>query len=174
MTFGRKAVSSSRSPCQRRPTLSAAAGRPPLPLGWDKPADKKAGVLPEANLKEPEDFDPRRVIALTIGFPEPWLLSLTVPGAGILLCGPLTAAMLDRFRPRQRLIAAQFSEAVQAWDLLNRQAQAVTQEARALGILPGMTGREILAILFQHQEDLAGLGPKAAAPASKPETDNRS
>lgn len=130
--------------------------------------------MPEANLKEPEDFDPRRVIALTIGFPEPWLLSLTVPGAGILLCGPLTAAMLDRFRPRQRLIAAQFSEAVQAWDLLNRQAQAVTQEARALGILPGMTGREILAILFQHQEDLAGLGPKAAAPESKPETDNRS
>jgi len=89
-------------------------------------------------------FGEDEVIALTVGYPNTTLMSLTVPEVGYIMCGLLNVEMLDMLHPERKIIACRHTGISKVDDLLTSKACAVTNEARNQGILPGMTGKEII------------------------------
>lgn len=99
-------------------------------------------------------MDREEVIAVTVGYPKTRLMSLTVPKVGYLMCGMLNVEMLDKLHAERKIIAAQFTGIDKVDDLLTAQARQVTKEAERAGIHPGMTGRQIIDIMFKIKKDM--------------------
>lgn len=93
------------------------------------------------------------VFSLIVGYPKTRLMSLTVPDVGYIMCGILNPRMLDKMHPERKIIAAQFTGICKIDDLLTAKALEVTREAARLGILPGMTGRDILNIMLAIKKE---------------------
>lgn len=91
-------------------------------------------------------------IGVEVQLPKTTLLAITA-GNGYIMCGALDVALLnDRLRERS-IIAGRAVGVRTLEDLLAAPLESVTDAARAIGVEPGMTGREAVARLA----DAAGI-----------------
>jgi|GEM_PF-69758 len=93
-------------------------------------------------------------IGLRVDYPLTTLISLTVPGVGYIMCGLLHTQALDELHPERKIIAARITGVNNIEDLLASQVQEATQKAVAIGIKQGMTGREVLNLMFEYGQDM--------------------
>ena len=90
------------------------------------------------------DLENGRVDVVEVRYPKTHMMSIMVAGVGYIMCGLMNIQALDGLHPEREIIAARFVGVQKTEDLLHFKAAEVTNKARKIGILPGMTGREIL------------------------------
>lgn len=94
----------------------------------------------------PIDIEGHTALGVEVLLPKTTLLAVTA-GDGYIMCGALDVGLLnDRLRER-RIIAARAVGVKTLEQLLDAPMESVTDEARALGIMPGTIGRDAVAIL---------------------------
>jgi uncharacterized protein YunC (DUF1805 family) len=85
---------------------------------------------------------------ITVELPRTRLVILA-GSRGYIMCGALDVALLDSGHLRAREIVAGRAVGVRTLeDLLQAPLESVTAAARALGLRPGMAGRDALALLL--------------------------
>lgn len=89
----------------------------------------------------------RVAVGITVQLPRTRLVVASAP-AGYLMCGALDVALLDRLLPQRHVVAARALGVRTLDDLLEKPLESVTEAAGALGLRPGMRGRDALAILL--------------------------
>lgn len=107
----------------------------------------------------PIDVDGRTAIGVRVELPRTRLIAIATP-AGYLMCGALDVALLDDRLGTRQIVAGRALGVRSFTDLLEQPLESVTRAARALGLAPGMKGREALRILLDAAE--RGIAPVAA------------
>lgn len=94
----------------------------------------------------PIDIDGRTAVGAEVLLPGTTLLAITI-GDGYIMCGALDVALLNERLADRRIIAGR-AVGVRTFDqLLEAPLESVTDTARSLGIVPGMSGRAALAAM---------------------------
>jgi len=92
---------------------------------------------------EPLEIEGRTAIGLEVKLPKTTLLIVTTD-KGYIMCGALDVNLLNE-RLKERKVIAGRAVGVRTIDqLLEAPLESVTAEAEALGIYPGMSGREAI------------------------------
>ena len=91
----------------------------------------------------PVELEAGTAIGLQVELPSTRLLCITTP-RGYVMCGVLAVELLDQLHPERGIVAARVIGVRTVPDLLEATVDAATRAAQALGIKPGMTGREAL------------------------------
>ncbi len=85
---------------------------------------------------------------ITVELPRTHLV-IVAGSRGYIMCGALDVALLDAPHMRSREIVAARAVGVKSIeDLLAAPLESATSAAQALGVRPGMTGREAVAMLL--------------------------
>jgi len=82
-------------------------------------------------------------IGFTVELPKTRILAVST-AKGYIMCGLIDLARLDTLRPERRILAARVTHVRTIEDLLAGAVDEVSQEARRLGIVEGMTGLQAL------------------------------
>ena len=88
----------------------------------------------------PIELDGTQVTGITVDLPQTKLTMVTT-GKGYIMCGALDVAVLNTRLAARRVIAGRAFGVRSVEDLLEAPLADVTDEARSLGIEPGMKGR---------------------------------
>ncbi len=86
-------------------------------------------------------------VGVKVELPKTRFIAIATP-RGYIACGALDVALLDEKLGDRRVIAGRALGVRSFGDLLERPLERVTLEAEALGIRPGMPGKEALARMF--------------------------
>ncbi|WP_068773418.1 YunC family protein [Paenibacillus sp. FJAT-26967] len=92
---------------------------------------------------EPIELDGRTVVAIEVKLPKTTLLVVTTD-KGYIMCGALDVGLLNERLSDRNIIAARATGVRTIGELLDAPLESVTHTAEALGVLPGMTGREAI------------------------------
>ncbi len=95
----------------------------------------------------PIPVEDRYALGISVHLPRTHLVIATTP-AGYIMCGALDVGLFDRLLPQRRVVCGRALGVRTLEDLLAKPLEAVTAEARTLGLLPGMRGRDALRILL--------------------------
>ncbi len=82
-------------------------------------------------------------IGITVELPKTRILAVST-AKGYIMCGLIDLARLDRLRPERRILAARVTHVRTIPELLAGTVDEVSQDARRLGIVEGMTGLQAL------------------------------
>jgi uncharacterized protein YunC (DUF1805 family) len=82
-------------------------------------------------------------IGLLVDLPKTRILAVST-AKGYIMCGLIDLTRLDTLRPERRILAARVTHVRTLDDLLKGKVDQVSQEARQLGIVEGMTGLQAL------------------------------
>ncbi|CAM3746975.1 DUF1805 domain-containing protein [Cohnella lubricantis] len=94
----------------------------------------------------PIDIEGQTALGAEVLLPGTTLLAITI-GGGYIMCGALDVALLNERLGERRIIAGR-AVGVRTFDqLLDAPLESVTDTARSLGIVPGMSGRDALAAM---------------------------
>lgn len=108
----------------------------------------------------PVPIDGRYALGISVRLPRTHLVIATTP-AGYIMCGALDVALFDRLLPERGVVAGRALGVRNLQDLLGAPLESVTAGAAALGLHPGLPGREALRLLLDST-------PGAPADASLP------
>ena len=86
-------------------------------------------------------------IGTMVELPKTRVLIISTP-KGYIMCGVLNVPELDRIHPERKIIAARIVGVREIEDLLQANVVEATNEAKAVGIKEGMTGKEALEKMF--------------------------
>lgn len=89
----------------------------------------------------------RLAVGFRVELPGTHLIAIST-GTGYIMCGALDVALLDERLAHRRVVAGRALGVRSFADLLERPLADVTAAARALGVIPGITGREALLRMF--------------------------
>jgi len=92
---------------------------------------------------KPIDIDGRTYIGITVELPKTTLLAVTTD-KGYIMCGALDIGLLNERLKDRRIVAGRAVGVRSIEQLLEAPLESVTYEAEALGITPGMKGRDAL------------------------------
>lgn len=92
-------------------------------------------------------LDGKVALGFRVELPKTRLLAIST-GKGYIMCGALDVALLDARLADRRVVAGRALGVRTFADLLERPLADVTAAARALGVEPGMTGRDALLRMF--------------------------
>lgn len=92
---------------------------------------------------KPIDIDGRTCIGITVELPKTTLIAVTTD-KGYIMCGALDIGLLNERLKDRRIVAGRAVGVRSIEQLLEAPLESVTCEAEALGIHPGMKGREAL------------------------------
>jgi len=92
---------------------------------------------------KPIDIDGRTYIGITVELPKTTLLAVTTD-KGYIMCGALDIGLLNERLKDRRIVAGRAVGVRSIEQLLEAPLESVTHEAEALGITPGMKGRDAL------------------------------
>jgi uncharacterized protein YunC (DUF1805 family) len=95
----------------------------------------------------PIEIDGRTAIGVIVELPGTRLLAVTT-GRGYIMCGALDVHLLNTRLAERRIIAGRALGVRTLEELLAAPLADVTDAARELGIRPGMSGREAVALLL--------------------------
>lgn len=96
---------------------------------------------------QPVDIDGRVALGVTVELPRTRLVMLTTD-RGYIMCGALDVGLLNERLADRGILAGRAVGVRTIEDLLEKPLESVTTHAEALGIRPGMSGREALKRLF--------------------------
>lgn len=96
---------------------------------------------------QPVDIDGKTALGITVELPKTRLVVLTT-GKGYIMCGALDVGLLNEKLGDRGILAGRAVGVRTIDDLLEKPLESVTTHAEALGIHPGMPGREALKRLF--------------------------
>jgi uncharacterized protein YunC (DUF1805 family) len=105
--------------------------------------DDEEGRLPNMVEVKPIDIDGRTYIGITVELPKTTLLAVTTD-KGYIMCGALDIGLLNERLKDRRIVAGRAVGVRSIEQLLEAPLESVTYEAEALGITPGMKGRDAL------------------------------
>ncbi len=92
---------------------------------------------------EPVVIDGKTAIAIQVKLPQTTLLIITTD-KGYMMCGALDVKLLNERLNDRRIIAARALGVKSISELLDAPLESVTDQAQAMGIVPGMIGREAI------------------------------
>ena len=104
--------------------------------------EKGEGIVALISM-EPLDIEGRTAIGLEVKLPKTTLLIVTTD-KGYIMCGALDVALLNERLKERKVIAGRAVGVRTIGQLLEAPLESVTAEAEALGIYPGMSGREAI------------------------------
>lgn len=110
----------------------------------------------------PVPVGPRWAVGISVQLPRTHLQILSTP-AGYIMCGALDVALLDRVLGARRIVAGRALGVRTLDDLLREPLESVTDAAWALGLRPGMPGKDALELLLD-----AGAEPDGRAQVTLP------
>lgn len=93
---------------------------------------------------KPIVIEGRTCIGVTVELPKTTLIAVATD-KGYIMCGALDVALLNEKLKERRIIAGRAVGVRTLEQLLEAPLESVTHEAEALGIVPGMSGRDALA-----------------------------
>lgn len=99
----------------------------------------------------PVPIGPYTCIAIDVQLPQTRLLAVRCD-TGYIMCGALDIALLNEKLAARKIIAGRAVGVKTIDDLLAAPLESVTTEADALGIRPGLSGRQALLIMCQTAE----------------------
>lgn len=94
----------------------------------------------------PIDIAGRTALGAEVQLPGTTLLAITIED-GYIMCGALDVQLLNERLADRRIIAGRAVGVRTFEQLLEAPLESVTDTARRLGIVPGMSGREALALM---------------------------
>lgn len=95
----------------------------------------------------PIEVGERVALGIEVDLPKTHLAIITTP-LGYIMCGALDIELLNRRLADRRIIAGRAVGVKTLDDLLQAPLESVTDAARELGIVAGMTGREAVERMF--------------------------
>ncbi|KPV56085.1 hypothetical protein QJ48_29570 [Paenibacillus sp. A3] len=96
---------------------------------------------------EPVDLDGRTALAIEVKLPKTTLLAVTTD-KGYIMCGALDVGLLNERLRERGIIAARATGVRTIEELLEAPLESVTYGAEALGVVPGMKGRDAVGRMF--------------------------
>jgi uncharacterized protein YunC (DUF1805 family) len=96
---------------------------------------------------EPVSLDGGMAIAVMVELPQTRQLTISTT-KGYISAGYIDLPFLQQRRPERNIIAARVLDVREITDLLTARVFDCTPAAAALGVTPGMTGREALERMF--------------------------
>jgi uncharacterized protein YunC (DUF1805 family) len=96
---------------------------------------------------EPVSLDGGMAIAVMVELPQTRQLTISTT-KGYISAGYIDLPFLQQRRPERNIIAARVLDVREITDLLAARVFDCTPAAAALGVVPGMTGREALERMF--------------------------
>jgi uncharacterized protein YunC (DUF1805 family) len=97
----------------------------------------------------PIEVDGHTAIGVEVLLPKTTLLAVTTDN-GYIMCGALDIGLLNEKLADRRIIAGRAVGVRTLEQLMDAPLESVTHEAAAIGMLPGITGREAIRLLFRH------------------------
>lgn len=94
----------------------------------------------------PVQLDGIAATAVTVLLPKTTLIAVTTPG-GYIMCGALDVDLLNTRLAERGIVAGRALGVRSVDDLLEAPLADVTDAARALGVEPGMKGRDALRLM---------------------------
>ncbi len=94
------------------------------------------------------DIEGRTALGAEVLLPGTTLLAITIAD-GYIMCGALDVGLLNERLKERRIIAGRAVGVRTFEQLLDAPLESVTDTARSLGIVPGMTGRSALAVMAE-------------------------
>lgn len=94
----------------------------------------------------PVEADGVAAVAITVQLPKTTLIAVTT-SKGYIMCGALDVELLNTRLAQRGIIAGRALGVRTVDELLAAPLVDVTDAARAIGILPGMTGREAIRLM---------------------------
>lgn len=94
----------------------------------------------------PVQLDGATATAITVQLPKTTLIAVATE-RGYIMCGALDVALLNTRLAERGIVAGRALGVRSVDDLLEAPLAEVTDAARALGVLPGMKGREALRLM---------------------------
>jgi uncharacterized protein YunC (DUF1805 family) len=95
---------------------------------------------------EPITLDGHVVIAIEVSLPRTTLLIVTTD-KGYIMCGALDVELLNERLNSRNIVAARAVGVRTIGELLEAPLEMVTNTAKELGIMPGMSGREAILLM---------------------------
>lgn len=95
----------------------------------------------------PIDIGGRIAIGIEVKLPKTTLLAVATD-KGYIMCGALDVALLNEKLADRKIIAGRAVGVRSLEQLLDAPLESVTKEAEALGIYPGMSGRQAVGKMF--------------------------
>ncbi|MBX6351463.1 MAG: DUF1805 domain-containing protein [Clostridia bacterium] len=111
----------------------------------------------------PVELDRFTAVGVTVDLPRTRLVALAA-GDGYIMCGALDVELLDARLSERGIVAGRAVGVRSIEDLLEAPLERVTHAARAIGIEPGMKGREALLRMARY----AGALRDPAGPPRSP------
>jgi len=99
---------------------------------------------------EPVDINGRTAIAIEVKLPKTTLIVITTK-IGYIMCGALDVGLLNERLKDRQIIAARATGVRTIEDLLTMPLESVTETAASMGIVAGITGREAIEKMMQHE-----------------------
>lgn len=96
---------------------------------------------------EPIDLGGRTALAVEVKLPKTTLLVVTTD-KGYIMCGALDVGLLNERLKERGIIAGRATGVKTIDELLEAPLESVTYGAEALGILPGMKGKDAVMLMF--------------------------
>jgi uncharacterized protein YunC (DUF1805 family) len=96
---------------------------------------------------EPLELEGHTALAIEVKLPKTTLLVVTTD-KGYIMCGALDVGLLNAKLKDRNIIAGRATGVRTIEELLAAPLESVTYEAEALGIVPGMTGRDAVIRMF--------------------------
>ncbi|CAG7650819.1 hypothetical protein PAESOLCIP111_06181 [Paenibacillus solanacearum] len=96
---------------------------------------------------EPIDIEGRTALAIEVKLPKTTLLVVTTD-KGYIMCGALDVGLLNERLRERGIIAARATGVKTIDELLEAPLESVTYGADAIGVVPGMRGRDAVARMF--------------------------
>lgn len=100
---------------------------------------------------EPLDFNGRTAIAIEVKLPKTTLIVITTK-IGYIMCGALDVGLLNERLKDRHIIAARATGVRTIEDLLEMPLESVTLKAESMGIAAGITGREAIEKMLEHEQ----------------------
>jgi uncharacterized protein YunC (DUF1805 family) len=100
---------------------------------------------------EPLDFNGRMAIAIEVKLPKTTLIVITTK-IGYIMCGALDVGLLNERLKDRHIIAARATGVRTIEDLLEMPLESVTLTAESMGIAAGITGREAIEKMLEHEQ----------------------
>ncbi|TCS96985.1 YunC family protein [Hazenella coriacea] len=92
---------------------------------------------------KPLEIDGQTVLGIEVKLPKTTLLVITTD-QGYIMCGALDVSLLNERLSDRHIVAARALGVRSLDDLLEAPLESVTDTAKMMGIMPGMTGKEAL------------------------------
>lgn len=95
----------------------------------------------------PLDIDGRKVMGVRVDLPQTNLIAITTE-KGYIMCGALDVALLNERLAHRKIVAGRALGVRSFEDLLQAPLESVTDAAKAIGVVAGMSGRKALEKMF--------------------------